>query len=81
MADCGDQESGQRPGGSAAPSAAHLIERLVVLGITHVIGIPDNDTAQVFERLRGHPRIRLLTVTREGEAFAIAAGLWINSRW
>ncbi len=72
--------SGQRPGGSVAPSAAHLIERLVALGTTHVVGIPDNDTAQVFERLCGHPTIRLLTVTREGEAFAIAAGLWIGGQ-
>ncbi len=81
VADNGGQHaSGQRAGGSGAPSAARLIERLVALGTTHVVGIPDNDTAQVFERLCGHPTIRLLSVTREGEAFAIAAGLWIGGQ-
>ena len=52
----------------------------MALGITHAVGIPDNDTAEVFDRVRAHPMIRLLTVTREGEAFAIAAGLWIGGQ-
>lgn len=66
--------------GSGAPSAARLVECLTALKITDAIGIPDNDTAQLFERLRCHPTIRLLNVTREGEAFAVAAGLWIGGR-
>ena len=77
--DSRDHAPGQYPG-SVAPSAVRLVERLVALGITHAVGIPDNDTAEVFDRVRAHPMIRLLTVTREGEAFAIAAGLWIGGQ-
>lgn len=74
-----DSASGQLPE-RRAPSAAHLADCLVGLGITDAVGIPDNDTAALFERLRSHPTIRLLNVTREGEAFSIAAGLWIGGR-
>ncbi|HJO02648.1 MAG TPA: thiamine pyrophosphate-binding protein [Acidobacteriota bacterium] len=77
--DSQDRGAGQHPAGGA-PSAAYLVDRLVALGVTDVVGIPDNDTAQVFERLHDHPTIRLLRVAREGEAFAIAAGLWVGGR-
>lgn len=48
--------------------------------MTHVLGIPDNASAVLFALLQTHPQIQLLTVTREGEAFAIASGLWIGGR-
>lgn len=47
-------------------------------GITHVVGIPDNTSAPLFDALVDHPRIRLVEVTREGEAFALASGLWMG---
>ena len=47
-------------------------------GITHVVGIPDNTSGPLFLALREHPSIRLVTVTREGEAFALASGLWLG---
>lgn len=46
--------------------------------ITHVVGLPDNTSARLFDVLQTHPSIRLVTVTREGEAFAIASGLWLG---
>jgi sulfopyruvate decarboxylase subunit alpha len=45
-------------------------------GITHVVGLPDNASKALFERLHGEASIRVLNVTREGEAFALASGLW-----
>ena len=48
--------------------------------ITHVIGLPDNTSAPLFDALQAHPSIRLVTVTREGEAFAIASGLWLGGK-
>jgi sulfopyruvate decarboxylase TPP-binding subunit len=47
-------------------------------GITHVVGIPDNTSAPLFDALEGDPSPRLITVSREGEAFALASGLWLG---
>jgi sulfopyruvate decarboxylase subunit alpha len=47
-------------------------------GVTDVVGLPDNSSAALFARLEGGGSIRLRTVTREGEAFALAAGLWMG---
>ena len=47
-------------------------------GITHVVGIPDNTSGPLFDEVVRHPKIRLVPVTREGEAFALASGLWIG---
>ena len=47
-------------------------------GITHVVGIPDNMSGPLFDEVVRHPKIRLITVTREGEAFALASGLWLG---
>lgn len=54
------------------------VRMLVNAGITHVVGIPDNTSGPLFPEVRKHPTIRLVPVTREGEAFALAAGLWLG---
>lgn len=54
------------------------LRTLVARGITHVVGLPDSISGPLFDMVSAHPAIRLVTVTREGEAFAIAAGLWIG---
>ena len=57
-----------------------ILDELLRVGVTDVLGIPDNAAKSLLDRLAVEPRIRLLTVTREGEAFAIASGLWIGGR-
>lgn len=57
-----------------------ILEELKVNRVTHVIGLPDNSSAKLFDLLSGDKDIALVAVTREGEAFAIAAGLWIGSK-
>ena len=54
------------------------LRSLVAGGITHVVGLPDSISGPLFDAVNRHPAIRLVTVTREGEAFAIACGLWIG---
>src|SRR5688572_28453930 len=67
------------PGTSAAlTSATKTLRMLTASGITHVVGLPDSISAPLFDAVARHPVIRLVTVTREGEAFAIATGLWIG---
>ena len=55
-----------------------VLAALEASGVTHVLGIPDNTSGSLFHALRAHPSIRLVIVTREGEAFAMAAGLWLG---
>jgi len=54
------------------------VRGLVTAGITHVVGIPDNTSGPLFAETDRHPTLTLVTVTREGEAFAIASGLWLG---
>jgi sulfopyruvate decarboxylase subunit alpha len=63
---------------AAAHPAAKTLRTLTASGITHVVGLPDSLSAPLFDAVARHPVLRLITVTREGEAFAIATGLWIG---
>ncbi len=58
--------------------ASACLAALEAAGITHVMGIPDNSSAPLFDLLSEHADIELVTVSREGEAFAIASGVWIG---
>ena len=42
--------------------------------------MPDSVTAPLIERIDTHDETRWIPVTREGEAFAIAAGLWVGGK-
>ncbi len=55
-----------------------IVEELKKCGTTHVVGLPDNSSAALFSLLDRDRQIRLIKVTREGEAFAVASGLWIG---
>ena len=59
-------------------SAPETLRTLVSRGVTHVVGLPDGISGPLFDTVSRHPALRLVTVTREGEAFAIATGLWIG---
>ncbi|MDX1646605.1 MAG: thiamine pyrophosphate-binding protein [Longimicrobiales bacterium] len=54
------------------------VNALVRVGVTHIVGIPDNTSGPLFLRARRHPTLRLVTTTREGEAVALASGLWLG---
>jgi sulfopyruvate decarboxylase subunit alpha len=59
--------------------AAVFLDELRAQRVTDVVGLPDNSSAALFALLGGGGApIRLHTVTREGEAFALAAGLWMG---
>ena len=61
-------------------SAQKIVDELKKWNVTHVIGLPDNGTAQIFKRLHEDPEIDVITVSREGEAFAIASGLYVGGK-
>jgi sulfopyruvate decarboxylase TPP-binding subunit len=53
---------------------------LVDCGITHVVWIPDSTLGTWEPALLQTPGLRLLRVCREGEAFAVAAGLLLGGQ-
>ncbi len=62
---------------AAPPGVQDILAIMVAEGVTHVVGLPDSISARLLDRLPEHD-IRLVRVTREGEAFAIASGLWLG---
>lgn len=53
---------------------------LVESGITHVVWIPDSYTGMWDEDFSRESNLNLIRVCREGEAFAVAAGLLIGGK-
>jgi sulfopyruvate decarboxylase TPP-binding subunit len=58
--------------------ARRIVETMRAQRVTHVVSLPDNASAALLALLREGDEPRLVSVTREGEAFAIAAGLWVG---
>lgn len=57
-----------------------IVSALVDIGCTHGVGIPDNATRILFDLLDEHPQTNVVPVCREGEAWAIACGLWVGGQ-
>lgn len=68
------------PASDPLPRASVLLSALIDASASHVVGLPDNGSAALFDLLEHNPAVSLLTVTREGEAFAIASGLWLGGQ-
>lgn len=61
-------------------TASKIHRALKEQGITHVVGLPDNLARIFFRGLLADPDMEVIKVCREGEAFAIAAGLYIGGK-
>ena len=55
-----------------------IVAAFTELGITHVVWIPDTTTGQWDNALQAATGIQLIQVCREGEAWALAAGLYLG---
>ena len=55
-----------------------IVEILTGLHVTHVVWIPDSTLGQWEAALRACESLKLITVCREGEAWHVAAGLWLG---
>ena len=49
-------------------------------GVTHVVWLPDSETNWLYVLMMAEPSLRLITVSREGLAFAVAAGLYMGGK-
>jgi sulfopyruvate decarboxylase TPP-binding subunit len=57
-----------------------IVGALKNCGITHVVWIPDSEIGTWEPALAAETSISVLRVCREGEAFAVAAGLWLGGK-
>lgn len=57
-----------------------IVEQLRACGVTHVVALPDNTSKALLAALGARRDMPIVSVTREGEAWAVAAGLWIGGR-
>lgn len=58
-------------------SADEFVAELHTLGVSHVVGIPDSTLGEWFPTIAQSTEIALVTVCREGEAWGVAAGLFV----
>ncbi len=58
---------------------ATAADTLVSLGVTHVVWLPDSNLGTWEKALEARRELRLVRVCREGEAWAIAAGLYLGN--
>lgn len=59
-------------------SSEKIVQAFEKEGVTHVVGVPDNGSRALFERLWDHPNIEVILSSREGEAFGLASGLYLG---
>ena len=59
-------------------SPTEFVSTLDRVGITHVVWIPDSTLGQWDKTLQNAENIELIQVCREGEAWALAAGLYLG---
>lgn len=55
-----------------------IVAELERLEITHVVWLPDSTLGPWEQALSVAPRLKLIRVCREGEAWSVAAGLWLG---
>ena len=59
-------------------SGEQVAELLEQLGVTHVVTVPDSTIGQWQSAIETRGRTRLVRVCREGEAWQVAAGLFLG---
>lgn len=62
-----------------SPFSQALVAALEECGATHVVSLPSTETSGLYEAL-AESKLRLVPVCREGEAVAIAAGLYCGGQ-
>lgn len=60
--------------------AKALLSEIKKNRVTHIVGVPDNGSRALYERAWADPGIDVIMVTREGEAFALASGLYLGGK-
>ena len=59
-------------------SADKIIDSFIEHDITHIVGVPDNGSRVLYEKLWAHDGIEVIFTSREGEAYGLASGLYLG---
>jgi len=59
----------------SAPKARRIVDELKKCGITHYVYLPDDGTHAIIDFVQSDGEMVMIPVCREGEGFAVAAGL------
>jgi sulfopyruvate decarboxylase TPP-binding subunit len=57
-----------------------VVDELKKCGITHIVWLPDSNTRLMYDAMKKEKSFTLVPVCREGEAIAVAAGLWLTGK-
>ena len=57
-----------------------VMEEMKKNGVTHVVWLPDSETNWLYLLMQADPSLHLVAVSREGHAFATAAGLSVGGK-
>jgi sulfopyruvate decarboxylase subunit alpha len=60
--------------------AEKIIEELKTCGVTHVVCLPDGESNSLYDVMMENRSFTMVPICREGEAVAIAAGLWLGGK-
>ncbi|MDP6449858.1 MAG: thiamine pyrophosphate-binding protein [Lentisphaeria bacterium] len=61
-------------------TSSRIVDGLLELQISHAVGVADNMSRFIYEQLLESPTVQVVPVCREGEAWAVASGLWVGGR-
>lgn len=57
-----------------------VLEEMKKHGVTHVVWLPDSETNWLYLLMQAEPSLHLIAVSREGQAFSVAAGLAVGGK-
>ncbi len=57
-----------------------VLAEMLKNGVTHVVWLPDSETNWLYMLMKAEPRLTLVPVSREGQAFSTAAGLSVGGK-
>jgi sulfopyruvate decarboxylase TPP-binding subunit len=57
-----------------------VVAALKACGVTHAVWVPDSELGRWEDALTSDPDLKLIRVCREGEAIAVAAGLYLGGK-
>ncbi|MBI4641166.1 MAG: hypothetical protein HY731_10760 [Candidatus Tectomicrobia bacterium] len=60
--------------------AKSVVDALKGCGISHVVWLPDSESKFMYDALHEEQALNLVPVCREGEAFSLAAGLYMGGK-
>ncbi len=60
--------------------AVAVLDALKRQGVTHLVWLPDSESAVLYALVKHDPDLTLVQVCREGESFGVAAGLFVAGK-